>query len=170
MSFSHRPSVFPCADHQFFQWWLQLMLWQHLLSPVLVVQCSSMTLRASGTDFGSNWTKPKPAGVGVRQHAETHCCMGTFSPVRPYVYCIASKLPASHEPVTCHQGTDNSATDASASKGLSMTPAMADILCQYFIFMRRSNVFADITRVTCPWISESTGRCAQQIRRVATTS
>ena len=62
-------------------------------------------------------------------------------------YCITCKLPASHEPVTCHQGTDNSATDASASKGLSMTPAMADILCQYFIFMRRSNVFADITHV-----------------------
>ena len=62
-------------------------------------------------------------------------------------YCITSKLPASHAPVTCHQGTDNSATDASASKGLSMTPAMADILCQYFLFMRRSNVFADITYV-----------------------
>ena len=62
-------------------------------------------------------------------------------------YCVVCKLPAGHEPVTCHQGTDNSATDASASKGLSMTPAMAEILCHYFIFMRRSNVFADITHV-----------------------
>ena len=62
-------------------------------------------------------------------------------------YGIACKLPSCHEPVTCHQGTDNSATDASASQGLSMTPAMAEILRQYFIFMRRSNVFADITHV-----------------------
>ena len=62
-------------------------------------------------------------------------------------YCISCKLPLTHEPVTCHQGSDNSATDASVSKGLSMTPAMAEILCQYFIFMRRTNVFADISHV-----------------------
>lgn len=62
-------------------------------------------------------------------------------------FCISAKLPLGHEPVICHQGTDNSATDASASKGLSMTPGMADILCQYFIFMRRSNVFANITHI-----------------------
>ena len=37
-------------------------------------------------------------------------------------FCIASKLPHGHPPVKCHQGTDNSAADASAAKGLSMTP------------------------------------------------
>ena len=61
-------------------------------------------------------------------------------------FCISHRLPVSHEPVTCHQGTDDSATDAS-HHGLSMTPAMADILCQYFIFISRSNVFADMTHI-----------------------
>ena len=62
-------------------------------------------------------------------------------------FCVSAKLPLGHEPVICHQGTDNRATDAPASKGLSMTPGMANILYQYFIFMRRSNVFADITHI-----------------------
>ena len=62
-------------------------------------------------------------------------------------FCIESRLPPGHLPVTCHQGTDNSATDATAAKGLTSTPGMAHILCQYFLFMRRVHVFPQLSHI-----------------------
>ena len=43
-------------------------------------------------------------------------------------FCIAPKFPQGHSPVVCHQGTDNSAADASAAKGITMTLGMSHIL------------------------------------------
>eukprot|EP00435_Cladocopium_sp_Y103_P069256 s1010_g33.t1 len=62
-------------------------------------------------------------------------------------YCIAERLPHGHFPVVCHQGTDNSAADATSSKGISLTPGMSHILAQFFLFMRRHHVYAEITHI-----------------------
>eukprot|EP00435_Cladocopium_sp_Y103_P072443 s581_g40.t1 len=62
-------------------------------------------------------------------------------------YCIETRLPLGHFPLVCHQGTDNSAADATASKGLTMTPGMSHILSQFFLFMRRHHVYAEITHI-----------------------
>eukprot|EP00435_Cladocopium_sp_Y103_P066455 s873_g28.t1 len=62
-------------------------------------------------------------------------------------FCIESRLPAGHFPLVCHQGTDNSAADATASKGISMTPGMSHILSQFFLFMRRHHVYAEIFHI-----------------------
>ena len=41
----------------------------------------------------------------------------------------------------------NSAADASAAKLTTMTPGMPHILREYFLFMHRSHVYADITHI-----------------------
>ena len=56
-------------------------------------------------------------------------------------------LPPGHQPVRCHQGTDNSAADAAAAKGITMTTGMSQVLSQYFLFMRRSHLYAEITHI-----------------------
>ena len=61
--------------------------------------------------------------------------------------CVASTLPPGHPPFICHQGTDNSAADAAAAKGITMTPSMSNVLGQYFLFMRRTMVFSEITHI-----------------------
>ena len=62
-------------------------------------------------------------------------------------FCVESKLPSGHAPATCHQGTDNSAADAAAAKGITMTTGMSQVLSQYFLFMRRSHLYAEITHI-----------------------
>eukprot|EP00435_Cladocopium_sp_Y103_P020066 s4625_g4.t2 len=62
-------------------------------------------------------------------------------------YCIETRLPHGHFPLVCHQGTDNSAADATAAKGITMTPGMSHILSQFFLFMRRHHVYAEITHI-----------------------
>ena len=52
-------------------------------------------------------------------------------------WMIDEMLPSTRGPVSVPQGTDNSATDASVSKGLTMNGPMSDILGPYFLFMRR---------------------------------
>ena len=47
----------------------------------------------------------------------------------------------------CHQATDNSAADAATAKGLTMTPAMAAVLTPYFQFMRRHQVYPQLTHI-----------------------
>ena len=56
-------------------------------------------------------------------------------------------LPATRGPVSVPQGTDNSATDASMSKGLTMNGPMSDILGPYFLFMRRRCYYPSITHI-----------------------
>ena len=61
--------------------------------------------------------------------------------------CISSHIPASHPPVRCHQGCDNSAADATSAKGITLTRGMSFVLSQYYLFMRRQHVFAAITHI-----------------------
>ena len=82
-------------------------------------------------------------GNNMQKHIATWELLAQFA----LTFCIASMLPLGHQPVRCHQGTDNSAADASPAKGLSMTPGMSHILSQYFLFMRRHQVYAEITHI-----------------------
>ena len=65
-------------------------------------------------------------------------------------FCVESRLPFGHAPAVCHQGTDNSAADAAAAKGIIMTSGMSHVISQYFLFMRRSHVYAEITHIPGP--------------------
>ena len=62
-------------------------------------------------------------------------------------FIIDLALPCSRGPVQPMQGTDNSATEATFSKGLSMNAAMASILVPYFKFMCRRCIYPEITHV-----------------------
>ena len=62
-------------------------------------------------------------------------------------FCIATHLPCTRGPIACHQATDNSAADATTAKGLTMTPAMAAVLTPYFQFMRRHQVYPQLTHI-----------------------
>ena len=62
-------------------------------------------------------------------------------------FCIATHLPCTRGPIACHQATDNSAADAATAKGLTMTPALAAVLTPYFQFMRRNQVYPQITHI-----------------------
>jgi hypothetical protein len=61
--------------------------------------------------------------------------------------CIHWALPHSRVPITCHQGTDNSAADATTAKGITVTVGMAQILTHYFVFMKRFHIFSRITHI-----------------------
>ena len=56
-------------------------------------------------------------------------------------HCIVMCLPKCRGPITCQQGTDNSAADAASAKGLSMTPAMSTVLSPYYRYMRRLHIY-----------------------------
>ena len=62
-------------------------------------------------------------------------------------YCIESHLPKSRGPVSCNQATDNSAADASSSKGLTMSKALVVVLAPYFTFMRRFQFFPSMSHI-----------------------
>ena len=62
-------------------------------------------------------------------------------------YCIHDGLPRTRGPISCMQGTDNSAADAASAKGLTMTPAMAMVLTSFFAFMRRFHIFPQISHI-----------------------
>ena len=62
-------------------------------------------------------------------------------------FCIHWALPRTRGPLTCHQGTDNSAADATAAKGTTMTVGVSQILTHYFVFMRRFHIFSRITHI-----------------------
>ena len=62
-------------------------------------------------------------------------------------FCIARHIPVSHPPLCCHQGCDNSAPDATSAKGITMTRGMSFVLAQYYLFMRREHVYADISHI-----------------------
>ena len=62
-------------------------------------------------------------------------------------FCIATHLPCTRGPIACHQATDNSAADAATAKGLTMTPALAAVLTPYFQFMRRHQMYPQITHI-----------------------
>ena len=62
-------------------------------------------------------------------------------------WMIDKMLPSSRGPVSVPQGTDNSATDASVSKALTMNGPMSDILGPYFLFMRRRSYHPSITHI-----------------------
>ena len=84
-------------------------------------------------------------GDNMQKHIATWELLAQFV----LTFCIASMLPPGHQPVRCHQGTDNSAADASAAKGLSMTPGMSHILIYFLLnFMRKSQVYAEITHTS----------------------
>ena len=60
-------------------------------------------------------------------------------------FVISSHLPLRRPPIRCHQGCDNSAADAASAKGLTMTSGMSHVIAQYFLFMRRFHIYADIS-------------------------
>ena len=63
-------------------------------------------------------------------------------------FCIASHILVSHLPWRCHQDCDNSAADATSAKGITMTRGMSfNVLSQYYLFMRREHLYADITHI-----------------------
>ena len=62
-------------------------------------------------------------------------------------YCIHHMLPRSRGPLSCMQGTDNSAADAASAKGLSMTPAMAMVLTSFFAFIPRFHIFPQVSHI-----------------------
>ena len=62
-------------------------------------------------------------------------------------FCIHECLPRSRGPISCLQGTDNSAADAASAKGLTMTQAMAIVLTAFFGFMRRFHIFPQISHL-----------------------
>ena len=82
-------------------------------------------------------------GTSMQKHIAAWELLAQFA----LTFCIESRLPPGHFPVICHQGTDNSATDATAAKGLTSTPGMARILCPYFLFMRRVHVFPQLSHI-----------------------
>ena len=82
-------------------------------------------------------------GADMQKHIAAWELLAQFA----LTVCIESHLPRCRGPVACSQGTDNSAADASSSKGLSMTPAVAAVLAPYFKFMRRYHVFPKMTHV-----------------------
>ena len=83
-------------------------------------------------------------GDNMQKHIATWELLAQFA----LTFCIASMLPPGHQPVRCHQGTDNSAADASAAKGLSMTPGMSHILGQYIFFSCESIRCTQISRTS----------------------
>ena len=79
----------------------------------------------------------------MQKHIATWELLAQFA----FTVCVESKLPPGHPPVICRQGADNSAADASAAKGITMTPGMSQVLSQYFLFMRRCQVYSEITHI-----------------------
>ena len=82
-------------------------------------------------------------GANMQKHIAAWELLAQFA----LTFCIESRLPPGHFPVTCHQGTDNSASNATAAKGLTTTPGMAHILGQYFLFMLRVHVFPQLSHI-----------------------
>ena len=80
-------------------------------------------------------------GQDMQKHIATWELLARFA----VTFCVESKLPVGHPPAVCHQGTDNSAADASAAKGITMTSGMSHVLSQYFLFMRRSQFWKSHT-------------------------
>ena len=95
---------------------------------------------------GAIW---KCVGDDMQKHIAALELLAQFA----LTYCIVSCLPRCRGPVSCHQGTDNSAADAAsakayiAAKGLSMTPGMAMALSPFFTFMRRFQIFPRVTQI-----------------------
>ena len=56
-----------------------------------------------------------------------------------FAYAIDQHLPRCRRPIQCHQGCDNSAADA--------VSAMAHVVAQYFMFMRRHHITANVTHI-----------------------
>ena len=83
-----------------------------------------------------NWV-----GSDMQKHIAVWELLAQFA----LTYCIHWALPHTRGPITCHQGTDNSAADATAAKKITMTVGMAQILTQYIVFMRRFHIFSRIT-------------------------
>ena len=72
-------------------------------------------------------------------------------------------MPASHPPLPFHQGCDNSAADATSAKGITMTRGMSFVLSQYYLFMRRQHVHAEITHIPGRenMVADALSRCQQ---------
>ena len=58
-------------------------------------------------------------GPSMQKHIAAWEMLAQFA----LTFCIEARLPPGHSPVLCHQGTDNSAADASAAKGLTRPQA-----------------------------------------------
>ena len=59
-------------------------------------------------------------------------------------FCIQCRLSPGHPAISCYQGTDSSVADATTAKGITSTPGMAHVDSQYFLFLRRGHVFANL--------------------------
>ena len=81
-------------------------------------------------------------------------------------FCISCKLTASHEPVTCHQGTDNSATDAWLISYANTSSSCADHRCSQTLHMSQDirinwqTRSADLTRCHSLLILQLSSRSA----------
>ena len=96
--------------------------------------------RISLTEAREHWNW---VGSDMQKHIAVWELLAQFA----LTCCIRWVLPHTHGPITCHQGTDNSAADATAAKGITVTVGMAQILTQYFVFMRRFHIFSRITHI-----------------------
>ena len=98
------------------------------------------------SSFKSPLHRLNPSGLGLVTTCRNISLPGNYWPsfVLPIVYTV---LPRSRGPISCVQGTDNSAADAASAKGLSMTTAMAMVLTSFFSFMRRFHIFPQVSHI-----------------------
>ena len=62
-------------------------------------------------------------------------------------FAIANHFPLRRFLAKRHQECDSNAADAVSGKGLTMTPGMSHVVAQYFMFMRRFHVYADVSHI-----------------------
>ena len=110
----------------------------------------------SGSNSEFHWPKPVNAGAGlvlicrspsVGSDMQKRIAVWELLAQFALTFCIHWALPRTRGPLTCHQGTDNSAADATAAKGTTMTVGVSQILTHYFVFMRRFHIFSRITHI-----------------------
>ena len=130
--------LFPCRCHQrgISKLQLQRMLWPTNRWQVWAVQPSLPMGWLCGFNSKSPWN-------WAGEHIAAWELLAQFA----LTHCIESRLSRCRGPVSCHQGTHNSAADAASAKGLSMTSAMATVLSPFFTFMRRFEIFLSVTHI-----------------------
>ena len=100
-----------------------------------------------GSSFESLLQRPYPFDPGWNQIWK-YIALWELLAQSALTYCISPHIPASHPPLRCHQGCDNSAADATSAKGIiTMTTGMSSVLSQYYLFMRKQHRYAEITHI-----------------------
>ena len=78
-------------------------------------------------------------GVDMQKHIAGWELLAQFA----LSHCFVMRLPKCRGPITCHQGTE----DTASAKGLSMTPAMSTVQSPYYMYMRRFHIYPKLSHI-----------------------